>query len=265
MFDEPAANLSNKAQKQLLKSLERISDKCTIIYTTHSHHLINPNWLEGAYVVTNGALENGDMESFCSKNTNIELHKYRNYVNEHPQNVSYFQPILDILEYVPSELDMSMPSVIVEGKNDFYTLKYFFEVQMGLSDVYLVPGMSCGNVDTLISLFYSWGKDFILLLDSDIEAQSSKKRYQEMFGGIVKERIYTLADINPAWKKTMEMILTNDQRLKLQQALFQSKKYSKKTYNKAIQELLMTKNKIEVEKEVIASFMEIYNFIKQKL
>jgi len=34
MFDEPAANLSNKAQRQLLSSLERISDKCTIIYTT---------------------------------------------------------------------------------------------------------------------------------------------------------------------------------------------------------------------------------------
>ena len=95
------------------------------------------------------------MESFCSKNTNIELHRYRNYVNENPQNISYFQPILDILEYIPNELDMSMPSVIVEGKNDFYTLKYFFEVQMTLSPICLVPGMSCSNVESLISLFYS--------------------------------------------------------------------------------------------------------------
>jgi len=265
MFDEPAANLSNKAQKQLLKSLERISDKCSIIYTTHSHHLINPSWLEGAHVVTNAALENGDMESFCSQNTNITLHKYRNYVSNYPQNVSYFQPILDILEYVPNELDMAMPSVIVEGKNDFYTLKYFFDVQMELGNVYIVPGMSCSNVDTLISLFYSWGKDFILLLDSDVEARNNKNRYYEMFGGMVEGRIYTLADIDSTWKTSMEAILTSSQKLTIQKSVFKSKRYSKKLFNKSMQELLMTKNKIVLEDNCIASFKKIHDFIKQKL
>lgn len=264
MFDEPAANLSNKAQRQLIKSLERISDKCTIIYTTHSHHLINPFWLEDAHVVTNGALESGDMETYSSNNTNIELHKYRNYANDNPQNVSYFQPILDVLEYIPNELDMNMPSIIVEGKNDFYTLKYFFDVQMGLSDTYIVPGMSCSNVDTLISLFHSWGKNFILLLDSDTEAQSNKKRYKEMFGKIVEEKIYTLSDIDSRWKKSIESILTSKQRTALQQKIYKSK-YSKKMFNKAIQELLMTKNKVDIENSTINEFSKIYEFIKQRL
>ena len=45
LFDEPASNLSQKAQEQLLKSLDSIGKKCTILYTTHSQYLINPKWL----------------------------------------------------------------------------------------------------------------------------------------------------------------------------------------------------------------------------
>ena len=74
--------------KQLIKSLEKISDKCTIIYTTHSQHLINPNWLEGAYVVTNDAYNEKD-EDFSAKDTNIKLFRYREFVNKKKQKVSY--------------------------------------------------------------------------------------------------------------------------------------------------------------------------------
>ena len=266
LFDEPAANLSSKAQKQLLESLQGISDKCTIIYTTHSHHLVNPNWLEGAHVVSNDALEKGDLESFNTKNTNIKLEKYRSYVNSNPQNTSYFQPILDVLEYVPNELNMTLPSIIVEGKNDFYTLKYFFNIHLGKNEACLVPGMSCNNVDTLISLFYSWGKEFIVLLDSDDTAQRSKERYNELFGEIVKNRIFMLKDINPKWKKSLEDIISKPQQLEIQKQLFpDSKKYSKKMFNKAIQELLMTRRKISLPETIISDFDSIYLFITSKI
>jgi len=268
MFDEPAANLSNRAQKQLLKSLERISKNCTIIYTTHSHNLVNLNWLEGAHVVSNDALEKGDLESFNSKNTNIKLEKYRNYVNSYPQNVSYFQPILDVLEYIPNELDFELPSVIVEGKNDFYTLKYFFEL-LGIKDITtefcLVPGMSCSNVDTLISLLYSWGKEYIVLLDSDVEAKNNKKRYEEVFGGMVENKIFTLDNIDITWKKSLESLLTDDQKLKIQNKSFPSKKYIKTKYNRAIQELLMTGKQTDIGEDVLSNFRKFYEFLKDEL
>ena len=142
LFDEPAANLSQKAQKQLLKSLENIGKKCTIIYTTHSQYLINPKWLENAYVVTNEALL--DTEDFYNlRCTNVKIERYRSFVNSHPQEVSYFQPILDVLEYVPSDLEICKPGIILEGKNDFYTLNYFFKIILKKSELSLIPGMNC--------------------------------------------------------------------------------------------------------------------------
>jgi len=49
LFDEPAANLHSKAQMKLLDSFARIAHGSTyIIYSTHSHDMVNPLWLEKA-------------------------------------------------------------------------------------------------------------------------------------------------------------------------------------------------------------------------
>ena len=263
LFDEPAANLSQKAQKQLISSLEQISDKCTIIYTTHSQHLINPNWLEGAYVVTNDACDEGEQD-FSAQDTNIKLYRYREFVDKFPQKVSYFQPILDVLEYVPNELEMCGNVTILEGKNDYYTLNYFFKVILNKEDLKLVPGMSCSNVDTLISLYRGWGKEFAVLLDSDQAAKTSKKRYIDIFGKIVEDKLYTLDDINSDWgNKNMEKIISEDEKYKIQLKCFpDSAKYSKNLYNKAIQELLMRNEKIEISDETRENFKNIYKFLK---
>lgn len=262
LFDEPAANLSQKAQKQLIKNLETISDKCTIIYTTHSQHLINPNWLEGAYIVTNDAYDGGE-EDYEAKNTNIRLYRYRHFVDQYPQRVSYFQPILDVLEYVPNELDMCNNAIIVEGKTDYYVLNYFFKVILKREDLHLIPGMSCNNADTLISLYNGWGKDFIVLLDSDDAGKTSKKRYEDQFGAIVEGKIITLNDIDSSWqKKNMESILDNKIKLFIEKSCFPDKqKYTKNLYNKAIQELLMCNKEINIPNDVKKSFEKIYYYL----
>ncbi len=262
LFDEPASNLSQKAQKQLLKSLENIGKKCTIIYTTHSQYLINPKWLENAYVVTNDALLNTD-DFYDPKCTNIKLERYRTFVNSHPQEVSYFQPILDVLEYVPSDLEICKPGIILEGKNDYYTLNYFFKVILGKKELPLIPGMNSTNSNTLISLYSGWGKEFFVFLDSDEGGKAGKKKYEEHFGQLIEGRIYTFGDIDCEWKKSnMESILSNSEKLKIQQYVFPNmKKYSKNSYNKAIQELFMNSTKIEISKETIEKFEKIYNFM----
>lgn len=263
LFDEPASNLSQKAQKQLLNSLENIGKKCIIIYTTHSQYLINPKWLENAYVVTNDALDNID-EFYNPRCTNIKLERYRNFVNTHPQDVSYFQPILDVLEYVPSDLEICKSGIILEGKNDYYTLNYFFKIILEKDEISLIPGMNCTNADTLISLYSGWGKEFFVFLDSDEGGKKGKKRYQEQFGPLVDNRLYDFSDINSKWtKNNMESILPNSEKLKIQQSIFPNmKKYSKNSYNKAIQELYMSSTKVAISKEIIQKFEDIYNFMK---
>ena len=62
LLDEPASNLHSSAQAELLKSFEKLLDKCTLIYTTHSHHMINVRWLDSAFVVKNAALGSLDAD-----------------------------------------------------------------------------------------------------------------------------------------------------------------------------------------------------------
>lgn len=81
-----------------------------------------------------------------------------------------------MLEYVPSELEICKSGVILEGKNDYYTLNYFFKVILGKNEIQLIPGMNCTNSDTLISLYSGWGKDFLVLLDSDEAGEDGKKK-----------------------------------------------------------------------------------------
>lgn len=267
LFDEPAANLSRNAQNQLLKSLERISDKCSIIYTTHSQYLINPNWLEGAFVVTNSALEKDELSEYDTNKTNIKIERYRSYVNSHPQNTSYFQPILDVLEYVPNELDFSDSAVIFEGKNDYYTLNYFFKIMLGKSDLIMIPGMSCDSAHNLISLYAGWGKNAVVVLDSDSAGEDSKKEYLKKFGPLIDGKLITFKDINTKWSgKCMEKILSKQERVSIQQMCYpDSKTYNKKLFNKALQELLMTNKKVNVSEETLNNFEIIYNYLSDKL
>ena len=188
LFDEPASNLHAGAQSQLLNSLERLSPDCTIIYTTHSHYLINPNWLENTYVVINKGFDYDNAIEYVPKGTDVTIERYRSFAAKHPDQTRYFQPILDVLDYKPSRLEMVEDVVMVEGKNDFYTLEYMKKVAgIGSSgDIQLVPGNGAGSLDTVIRLYLGWAKEFVVLLDSDKEGAIQKRRYTDTFGPIVK-------------------------------------------------------------------------------
>ncbi len=101
-------------------------------------------WLDSAYVVKNAALGSLDFADYVRQrmgaNTSISATRYRQFVAEHPDQTSYFQPVLDLLDYRPSVLEPVPEVVLVEGKSDFYLLRYAHEI-LGLgADVKLVPG-----------------------------------------------------------------------------------------------------------------------------
>ncbi|MDP3103194.1 MAG: AAA family ATPase, partial [Candidatus Methanoperedens sp.] len=153
LFDEPASNLHSSAQTQLLKSFENLSHDTKIIYTTHSHHLINPNWLESTYIVENEGVKPEAPENDSPKKTNILIKPYREFVMRYPNKIDYFQPILNALDYTPSNLENVPNCVFLEGKNDYYTLVYFNEVIFNNKyELNLAPSTGSGNLDTLISL-----------------------------------------------------------------------------------------------------------------
>ena len=131
LFDEPASNLHPSAQSQLVESFGNLSSRCFIVYTTHSHHMINPEWLEATYVVKNEGLEyNSEVDDYDAKKTQVVLTKYRQFATQHPNQTNYFQPILDVLDYNPARLENVPDVVMVEGKNDYYTRSYAVEAKL---------------------------------------------------------------------------------------------------------------------------------------
>lgn len=268
LFDEPASSLHPTAQQRLLKSLGTIGKKCTIIYTTHSQHLVNPDWLEGTFVVKNEGLDDENFEEYNSKKTDIRIYKYREFASKFPNKISYFQLILDILEYVPSKLEYIPDVVMLEGKNDFYVLKYFKDTVLNNTDnINLLPGLASTSLDNLISLYIGWGRNFIILLDSDGSGKSQKKRYIDKFGMLVEDKIFTYEDIDKDWKKkAMEKIIGEEQCYGLQKSVYlDSEKFNKKIFNRSIQEKLIKNETYDFSKETKETIKKIFDFLNTKL
>ena len=186
LFDEPASNLHSRAQEQLLDSFPKIAEgRNSVIYSTHSHYMINPHWLEQAYIVENKAIDY-DRDAFDTStkqvSTEIVATRYRHFVGSNPDKSTYFQPILDKLDYAPSKLEIQDRSIFVEGKSDFYILSYFHFVKFGRTDHVYMPSSGAHDLWPLIALYLGWGKNFIILLDGEKEGKQAKKKYLDEFG-----------------------------------------------------------------------------------
>ena len=156
-----------------------------MIYTTHSHYMIEPAWLEQTFIVTNRSespkgsiVESATLDD---ESLDIQAHRYRRFVNNYPNETSYFQPIVDRLDVVPSKFDYNLPSVVVEGKSDYYILEYARNL-FGVGPNRLIPGMGSGTFGALIALSAGWGIKFLFLLDADHAGKTEKDRYALEFG-----------------------------------------------------------------------------------
>lgn len=185
LFDEPASNLHPRAQQQLLETFGKVAgDKTMIIYSTHSHYLINPRWLEATLLVQNKSLIQSDPSEEINdtppSSADIATVPYKRFVGENPDKITYYQPILDALAYIPSKLDLVERAVFVEGKSDFYMLS-FFAKNNGWNDAVFIPGSGSGHLDELLSLYLGWGASFLVLLDDNGAGRKEKLRYTDEY------------------------------------------------------------------------------------
>ena len=261
LLDEPASNLHSTAQKRLLDTFERFvadEDKpLKLLYTTHSHHMINPKWLEGAFVVKNEAIDYN--EPFGNRKvSNITAVPYKQFASQFPNQQDYFQPILDTLEYQPGLLE-KVPSVIItEGKNDYYTLRYVNEVLLKnkYKKINLIPGAGCDKNHSIIQLYIGWNKPFMVLLDADKPSKDAKNSYIKTFGDIIKHYIKTYDQIvTEIGNVAMEDIFTEEEKLAITQRFNETAtEYKKSAFNTAIQTALINKDVIDLSEETINRF-----------
>lgn len=201
IFDEPAANLHAKAQAELLTSFSKIaSDGNKIIYSTHSHHMINPRWLGAAYIVENAALDYDSSDNFGldTKPTNITATPYRQFVSSFPTRSSYFQPVIEKLEYVPPEIVGSAPYLVVEGISDYYAFTLAKRISGKTYSFNVLPGAGSGASGPILSQLMAQGQRFTLLLDDDSEGKKAATKYaDEWFIGA--DKLMTLKSVDDSY------------------------------------------------------------------
>jgi predicted ATP-dependent endonuclease of OLD family len=271
LFDEPASNLHPTAQRALLASLRDISRKAVIIYTTHSHHLVDPTWLGTTFVVTNKGLDAADVSAdFNATRTDIQVMPYREFAGKHPEQSRFFQPILDVLEYTPSNLELVPDAIMVEGKSDFYLLSYYEQVCSDLPEnerLSLMPGGGAGTLDSPIQLYLGWSRPFVALLDSDEEGKKQVERYTTKFGRIIEGNMITLAQASEkAAASGIESLLEDDDKLKFQRIIDPSAAaYNKKTLLLGVQEALIARNDVGLSASSLKALATTTQSLRERL
>lgn len=257
LFDEPASNLHPAAQAALLDSLGKLSEHANVIFTTHSHHLINPAWLSSAFVVVNDGLDPREISSSVSaRRTDVQVVPLQHFASQHPNRTHYFQPILDVLEYRPSALEHVPSVVMTEGKTDYYALRYFSEVIKGESPSVgpgLLPGTGAGSLLPVIQMYVAWSRPFLVLLDSDSAGVRAREKYRQNLGSVVDDALVELGGMcGDASVTAIESIFTPADQLIVQRAVDpSSSRFSKKVFGRGIQYLYATRTAVGLSDETV--------------
>ena len=248
LLDEPASNLHASAQQKLVESFpEIVGDRHMLIYSTHSHYMIEPNWLEQAYIVQNEPTLVGaemiDAATLDDSSVNVQVTPYRRFLGEHPASASYFQPIIDRLSVVPSKFDLDRVGIIVEGKSDYYILEYFKWHLKRITPA-LYPARGAGTLSALIALLRGWGLPVRVVLDSDKAGEKEMKRYREEFF-LVDNEVSLLGTHDPTCSE-IESIFSPADKAALG-ALVGKSTATKKDILGLVQEHLASQKKLPIE------------------
>jgi predicted ATP-dependent endonuclease of OLD family len=247
VFDEPAANLHAKAQAELLKSFSKIvTGGNRVVYSTHSHHMINPRWLSGAYIVENEALDYDSDDAFglTAKPTKIKATNYREFVAQYSSRSSYFQPVIEKLEYITPEILGSAPFLIIEGISDYYAMKLVKDGDPTFAHFSLMPGTGSGALGPLISLLMGRGERFFVLLDDDKSGKDAAKKYREEWY-LSTEIVQTLGELDSKFnKKCLEGLICSETIHSIKEHMQLNTSPSKKQIGLYFAEQCMTSNDV---------------------
>ena len=266
LFDEPASNLHAAAQQKLVDCFPEIAQgEHALVYTTHSHYMIEPKWLEQPFIVTNRAdtpLNSVlDDVSLDDESLDIKVASYRSFVNDHPNQTSYFQPILDRLAVVPSRFDLQKASMVVEGKSDYYILRYAAKA-IGKAELPLMPALGAGTFGALAALHVGWNLNFLFVLDGDKQGLAERERYCSEYG-IPLIRLVTIGELLTG-KKVIEDILDEDALNVIRQELQIATQPSKAQIRRFFQERLASDKVGKLSKGFISNAETLLNALETR-
>ena len=229
-----------------------------------SHKMVD-SLLSGTYIVNNQA---HDKPGEDIVNTDIRVNLYKHFVGQYPKKRDHFKPILDALDYVPSQLELVLPIILTEGKYDYYTFKYIADVIFDKKyKLNFYPGGGATSYEDIFRLYLAWNAKFVALFDSDEAGKNAKRKYIEDIGRDLENNIFTLEDVDKEWKKLgTEKLFPDNEKINIIKTCYEDhNEYKKSEFNTAIENLYIHSKKFELSQPTLAKFKKLFQFLQDKL
>jgi energy-coupling factor transporter ATP-binding protein EcfA2 len=267
LFDEPANNLHQSSQQKLLDSFQEISKHSKILYSTHSHYLLNTKLILNTIVVKDEGRSNKNDYDYRQ---NIKALPYSSFITKYTgqDQETHFKPVLDILEFVENPFIAHGKILFSEGKFDYYTFKLiqskFFNTKDYKFNFY--PGGGVDHYENIFREYLANNRIFYAIFDSDQAGINAKKKYLSEISQELEKNIFTLADVSGDFDNlTTEKLFTEEDQFNIQKKSFPESTVSEKSkFNTAIQELFINNEEFGLSTETIENFKKIFDFIKDK-
>ncbi|NML23981.1 ATP-binding protein [Pseudoflavitalea sp. G-6-1-2] len=229
LLDEPGSYLHSFALNKLAEQLKRLSTNNKVIYCTHFHNLLNPDFIPINSIRIAEKINQGK----------IALRRLDESQLLRSSKNSPFQPILDALEVKPPVFEYNYDNIIlVEGIYDYYSFKMFTS-----SFFSYFPCVSASSIINQIPYMVFLGKQYLALWDNDDEGRARIQKAKELFGPSEANRFLLLDTISETQVTRLEELFDTNEI-----ANFNTTKMKSKTVSlyKVIIELFFSGNKQEL-------------------
>jgi len=163
LIDEPGISLHARAQEDVLKVFEDIKSDLTIVYTTHSPHLVDINKLYRILAVQRAIEDDDTSESIIFDVRSLSK-----------ASADTLSPIYSLMgaRFNDQQFIHKFNNIIVEDNSAYYLLSALFKLYHPEQDVYILPSTDITNVPILANLLIGWRLEFIVLLGNSPKCNS---------------------------------------------------------------------------------------------
>ena len=167
LIDEPGVSLHARAQEDVLKVFDDISEQIQIIYTTHSPHLIDVDKLYRILAVQRAVEDDMNSETLVFSARSLKS-----------ATADTLSPIYSTMgaRLNQQEIIKSFNNVIVKDLANFYFMKAIVALTGFSKEVYFLPASGAESIPTMVNILIGWGIDYIILNFGNAEEQVIREK-----------------------------------------------------------------------------------------
>jgi predicted ATP-dependent endonuclease of OLD family len=179
LIDEPGVSLHARAQEDVLKVFDDISEQIQIIYTTHSPHLIDVDKLYRILAVQRAVEDDMKSETVVFSARSLKS-----------ATADTLSPIYSTMgaRLNQQEIIKSFNNVIVKDLANFYFMKAIIALTGFEKECYFLPASGAESIHTMVNILIGWGIDYIIL-------NFGNSQEQIVYASLMKEQFDNKIDL----------------------------------------------------------------------